>query len=264
VKFSKKSLETIMISQSPVDAKVMEAIESYHKQKEMLVDVIDNYDPIDTLYSWLKIPSILTPLQIAELCSLVQEYPGVFFLNKVIQESYNSGNNHFIINTGDFVPNNLLSTLRGTSTAPLVVDIIGNAGIQTGFHGEDLIVSINGNNGNLLGAEGKNLQMTVTESNGNNAMRLSINSTLTVLGSNGALLGEHSKYLRAEIYGNNGTFESRYHPRNYNSMEYAAITLHGLNEDRVCIFADNNTFFVKLPETYAKLKATGADVRMIE
>jgi formylmethanofuran dehydrogenase subunit C len=204
VKFFPKLLDDAIGAVPVDDRQVAAVLNSYTKQKEVIVKLIASHDKMAELYEYITVPYRLNPAQITELSPLIREVPGAFFLNKVLQESYDAGNNNFFIDTADSMTHYLGERLRGTLADPIKITVRGNGGNYFGHESTCVSVAILGSAGNNLGHFSKHFSAFVQGNSGDNLGFSSKYLDARILGNNGGFLGWISEYLHATIDGDNG------------------------------------------------------------
>ena len=89
-----------------------------------------------------------------------------FYINSLIQQSYDAGNNNFILSTKDDGINHLCAHLKGTQEKPILIAIEGNAMSDYGINSRYCNSTINGNAGEYCGGWSRNCQYTTNGSVG--------------------------------------------------------------------------------------------------
>jgi len=117
------------------------------------------------------IPEVLTPNQInafLQQTSLYDDYPyylvsaGVF-VSRLIQNSYDSGNNDFMLSMTDLRDIGYLGYwIVGKRENPLEVTIVGDAGRTCGMRAEHSIITVQGSVGDSCGRNSENSIFNIT------------------------------------------------------------------------------------------------------
>ena len=143
-----------------------------HKQVLNIVDSLK----VDIIKSYLDktVDDILTQSQIEELFRLTIAYEDnehhqkctKLIINRLIQLSYNAGNNGFVLNTNELSRpiDELCANLCGTHNKPINITINGDVGRYFCSQGKFLSVTINGNTGDICNYYGSNSSFII---NGN-------------------------------------------------------------------------------------------------
>lgn len=67
------------------------------------------------------------------------------FINRLVQNSYNSGHNNFILNTSGLpLLNDMCTYLQGTQKRKLEINLTGNVGYHCGSHSHNLTLTVHG------------------------------------------------------------------------------------------------------------------------
>jgi len=145
------------------------------------------------------------------------------YLSKIIQISYDAGNNDFVLNTGDYFIRNLGFKLNGKEKNPIKLTIQGNTGDKCGtgvIHSEFSITgitrdscgwgakyskfSMEGNVGDWCGTDAKFSGFSVKGSVGGSFGRHAEYSEFSVVCDTGDLCGDDARYSNFDIKGNTG------------------------------------------------------------
>jgi len=152
------------------------------------------YSPLMRHVSPLNLDFILTPAQISVFFEQLKNLPrqmlhknvyAGLFVSRLINNSYQNENNHFVIDTGDKFTSNLVVGLNGEKDNPLEI-------------------TINGFGGDYLGQESKNSIIRVKGSVDNQCGGFCDNLNVTVEGNAGGFFGYNSKNSFFEIFGDVG------------------------------------------------------------
>jgi hypothetical protein len=296
MRFSPKSIDDITSIIPTKDPQIDATLQSYQQQKEEIERFIRARHLV--LKDHWEIPFILDPLQINAISPIFRERSGIYFLHLLIKKSYDAGHNDFIVNTANSIPNDLFSRLCGKDSVPLKITAHGDVGNNLAFHSQHLVVTAQGNTKNNAGSYSKHCSLTIYGNHENQLGSFAHHLTVRVLGNNGFDLGKSSSYSNITINGDNGhnlgvfstnlsvhiKGNTEHHMGHYSNnlkaiidgnmgeikspnegiITNANIILNGKTKQMNSFSSPGSVFLVKLPETYAKLKATGADVRMIK
>jgi len=170
-------------------------------------------------------------------------YPGAEFLSWLIQNSYDNGENNFVLETGETTPNYLCVRLKGQKNNPIRIHIEGSAGYY-------------------LGLETEYAEFIVLNDVRSNTGEKSKHSKYIILGDADTGLGDSSEHCRFYVHGKtlsgfasdaqNSTFILN---KLYNMIDGDILPLHTTHLTP----SENNIFITTNKETYKKFRLLGMD-----
>src|SRR3989344_3147907 len=191
------------------DTFVEKAIKSY---KNIDFDERD-FDKIDKQISSLE-KIVLNPNQINVFLQVIIEKESKqkimhwgtgLYLSKLIQDSYNAGNNDFTLNTGDTQINCLGYKIKGSKKKQIIqIKINGNVGNWCGLNTQNSTFNIKGNVGDECGKKARHSTFTIEGDVGGSCGDLVKYSVFKIKGCAGEKCGSCAIYSMFNVEGNVG------------------------------------------------------------
>jgi len=232
---------------------LFEGLEEVLKQYE---DVLDNNLNLD------EVKAILTPEQINTFLQATIPYEAHknyaentgYFITKLIQNSYDAGNNGFKLNTNTLPTaiNYIGLKLEGKKDKPLELLVEGDVGYLCGYAAKYSTISIAGDAGNWCGAEAKHSKINIAGDAGNWCGDGAKYSTISIAGNAGNWCGDGAKYSTISIAGNAGDCCGEW--ADYSTISIAGDVGGGCGRDAKCsVFkTPNRKTLKKLKQWVAK------------
>ena len=184
-------------------------------------------ESIDQILTPEKINAFLQTTKIFENDKNYQSYTGKF-ISKLIQNSYNAGNNNFKLNTKNLKEIHSLGYgLQGIKEKQIKITIEGNTGNWCGEESKHTTFNIKGNTGNWCGWRSKHTTFNIEGNTRNYCGGYSYNSTFNIKENTGDSCGHFSNNTTYNIKGNTG--------------------------NKCGEFSNNTTYITHKPELYQKL-----------
>jgi hypothetical protein len=158
-----------------------------------------------------NLDDVLTPNEINEflpLTALYSDYDSyktysADFLNRLIHNSYENGNNDFYLNFENLDPIMcIFKKVKARRTNPLRATIKGDVGIWLGIDAQNLEIFVKGNVGDELGWDSRNIKITIEGDVGSVFGYASNNLTASIRGDCGCGLGDYAKNAAIYVDGN--------------------------------------------------------------
>lgn len=153
------------------------------ESKEYISDVLGKYCPVDfSIFGGLGSPLrwvpelkretfrvlepadidlVLQALIISQPKHVLEDHYTGHFISKLLQASYDAGNNDFVLTTGDFNIRDLGGKLKGKKDNPLRLIIEGNCGYGFGHWSEFCDYLVNGNAQQFFGEINSDSRFTI-------------------------------------------------------------------------------------------------------
>jgi len=269
---------------------------------ELVEKTLKQYRTLKNELSWIKKEKqikkqkleTLKPAQINNLLlQIIRETPKQktedeqtgLFLSKLIQKSYQAGNNDFILNTQDLQIHCLGKKLVGKKERPIQITIQGNTGDSCGYESKNSIFNIKGNTGLTCGGESKNSTYNIEGKTkgwfgcksknsyfnlqgdtGENCGAESKNSTYNIMGNATTDLGKDSKHCRFDVKGNTASWCGESSIKNTFNIggntgfrcgmysEKSTFNIEGNVEDHCGYLSKDCTFTTPNKQTYERMK----------
>ena len=208
--------------------------------------------------------AVLNPSEINEfLQTVLKEYGDEldkrkteFYINCLLQDSYDAGNNNFVLNTGDSQMNHLGYMLKGTDEKKLEITIKGDVGYKCGYSSTNSSFTIEGNVREWCGKSSNNSSFAIRGNVGESCGDISKDSSFTIKGNVGYWCGRDSTNSSFTIEGDienecgkdskDSTFTIEGNVGNWcgRNSKQSSFTVKGNVGDECGRYSENSTFTI--------------------